>query len=428
MANYQDLADMSPVLKNVYLPVRKDAFQAMTPLLAAARRGSADSVRYAGNDLFFDIIVGKRGGMIASRVGNLPESQNAPERQGRLGISRVYFTVEVDGLNARATEDSKGSFISASKKLVADVMKQWKIEQERILHGDGRAVRAVIIAKTSDTVWTADSPYGISGAGPGNLHLEPGDTCALLDASASFAVLGKGKVLTITRSGDTATITFDTDMDGGGTGAAGDLLVTATPTATSATDTSFGAEPYGIDAITDVAANFATFEGINHARWVAQKLTSASVDETIVMKLLNTIRAKGGVEWRDDPKAMLLVTSTGIWQSYGESLLGLRRFAAPEMTVNGGFTATKVAGAALLDDPWCPRGRLYAIHTPDTLFVDLLDFGLTSLQDAPRWQRSATRDAYQAVFASYWNYGATVRNTHGVISGITDTVDYSPAT
>jgi hypothetical protein len=144
------------------------------------------------------------------------------------------------------------------------------------------------------------------------------------------------------------------------------------------------------------------------------------------MQILNYIRNRAGVDWRADPTAMILLTTTGIWQQYGESLLGLRRFSAPEMKLNGGFKGVQVAGATLIDDPWCPRGRLYAIHTPDTIFIDLLDFGQRSFQDAPRWKQASKRDAYEATYAAYWNYGVTQRNSQGVISGITDATNYSP--
>jgi hypothetical protein len=56
-----------------------------------------------------------------------------------------------------------------------------------------------------------------------------------------------------------------------------------------------------------------------------------------------------------------------------------------------------------------------------------MDFGEVSYQDAPKWQRMSNRDAFEAVFATYWNYGVNRRNSHGVISSITDTVDYSRA-
>lgn len=426
MADFQDLQDFGPILKNVYLPVRKKAFPLMTPGLAQAKRGGVDRVTYAGNDLFFDVKLGKRGGFVSSAAGFLPEATLARERQGRLGIARTYAVVQVDGLAQKATENPRGAFISAAKKLTEDVMEQWQIEQTRIIYSDSLGIRALVVAKTSDTVFTVDSPYGIAGAGVGGLHLEVGDTIAALDASASNALLGKAKITKITHSGDTATITVGSDIDGGGTLAAGDLIVTAVPTATDANDTSFGAEPHGWKSFVDVEAAFATFEGIKDDRWVAQKLTATTIDETVVMKLLNTIRGRAGIDWRTKPKSMLLMTTTGIWTQYGDGLLGLRRFTAPTMELNGGFRGVQVAGAVLIDDPWAPRGRLYAIHTPDTVFIDLMDFGTLSFQDSPRWRLATNRDAFEAVFATYWNYGLYVRSSQGVISGITDNDNFSP--
>ena len=425
MADFQDLQDFTPILKNVYLPVRKKAFPLMTVLLSQAKKGGT-RVKYSGNDLFFTVKLDKRGGFISSARGFLPEAVLARERQGRLSIARTYAISQVDGLAQASTEDPKGAFISMAKKLTEDVMEQWQIEQERILHGDSLGIRALVLTRTSATVVTAASPYGIASSGPGGLHLVVGETVAALDAGSDNALLGKAKITIITHSGDTATITFGSSIEGSGTIAATDILVTAVPTATDTNDTSYGAEPHGLKSIMDVEAAFATFEGINDARWVAQKLTSTTIDESIVMKLLNTIRARAGVDWRSNPKAMLLLTTTGIWQQYGDSLLGLRRFSAPTMELNGGFRGVQVAGATLVDDPWCPRGRLYAVHTKDTVFVDLLDFGIRTFNESPRWRMAQTQDAFEAVFASYWNYGVFIRSSQGVISGITDTVNFSP--
>lgn len=421
MAEPLSLIDFTPVLKNVYLPIRKKIFPINTVLLAMARKLGPEHVTYAGNDLFFDVKVDRRGGFVSSAAGFLPASQIAREKQGRLSVARTYAKVQVDGLALKATSSDKGSYISAAKKIVEDVMDQWEIEQERILHGDSLGIRGTVTSGANSATQTIANPYGITGAGPGNLHLVAGDTVAFL-SSTGGTLRGKRTILSITLSGDTATIIVDSSVNT----TTGDLVVTCVPAAVDANDTSFGAEPHGLKSIVDVEAAFATFEGINDARWVAAKLTSTTIDETIVMRLLNTIRARSGVDWKKNPKNMLLMTSTGIWQAYGESLLGLRRFAAPEMDLVGGFTGVKVANAVLYDDPWAPRGRLYAVYGPDTAFVDLMDFGEISFQDAPKWQRVSNRDAWEAVFASYWNYGALSRNSHGVISGITDTVNYSP--
>jgi len=421
MAEPQVLQDFSPVLKNVYLPIRKKIFPINTVLLAQARKLGPEHVTYAGNDLFFDVKVERRGGFVSSANGFLPSSVISREKQGRLSVARTYAKVQVDGLALKATNNEKGSYISAAKKIVEDVMDQWEIEQERILHGDSLGIRATVTTGVASASQTVANPYGISGAGPGNLHLVAGDTVAYLSSDGA-TLRGKRTILSITLSGDTATLVNDSSV----TTTTGDVVVTCVPAAVDANDTSFGAEPHGVKSIVDVENAFATFEGLNDPRWVANKIVSTTIDETIVMRLLNTIRARSGVDWRKNPKNMILLTSTGIWQAYGETLLGLRRFAAPELELKGGFTGVMVANAALVDDPWSPRGRLYAVHGPDTVFIDLMDFGEISFQDAPKWQRVSNRDAWEAVFAAYWNYGALNRLSHGVISGITDTVNYSP--
>ena len=58
--------------------------------------------------------------------------------------------------------------------------------------------------------------------------------------------------------------------------------------------------------------------------------------------------------------------------------------------------------------------------------VDLMDFQKLSYEDSPEWQRATGRDGYESAMGVYWNYGVVRRNSHGVISSITDTVNYSP--
>lgn len=420
--NPQDLQDFTDVLKDVYLPVRRKAFPISTPALAAARKASPSSVTYAGNDLIFDVKTGRRGGFTSSAKGFLPHSKTSREKKGRLSIARTYATVNVDGLAIKASQGDKASYIPVAKKVVEDVTEQWRLEQQRILHSDSLGVRAIVDTVTDTTHIIVSSPYGIVGAGPGNLHLVVGDDIAVHDTTGA-TLRGKAQISTITLSGDDATLTLSSAIAGM---VATDVVVTAVPTAVDANDSSWGAEPHGIKSIIDVENAFATFEGISDDRWVAQKMTSATIDERIIMRLLNTIRNRSGADWRTNPGNMLLITTTGIWQAYGDSMLGMRRFDAPTMTLNGGFKAVEIAGAALLDDPWAPRGRLYAIHGPDTVFVDLMDFGKLSFQDSPQWRMAQNQDAYEAVFGSYWNYGAYIRSSHGVISGITDSVSYAP--
>lgn len=419
--NPQELQDFTDVLKTVYLPVRRKAFPLMVPIVANARRATSKSVTYAGNDLIFDVKTGRRGGFVSSAKGFLPHSKSAREKKGRLSIARTYATLNVDGLAAMANNSDKAGYISTAKKIVEDATDQWRLEQGRILHGDSLGVRAVVSNVNSTTNIEVQDPYGIAGAGPGNLHLVVGDDIAVLTAAG--VLRGKSQISSISLSGDVATLILTSAI---ASMAATDLVVTAVPTSVDANDTSYGAEPHGLKSIVDAEGAFATFESIADDRWVAQKLSSSTVDEKILMRLLNLIRNRAGADWRQNPGNMLLTTTTGIWQQYGDTLLGIRRYDAPTMTLKGGFTGIGVGGAAIVDDPWSPRGRVYAIHGPDTVFIDLMEFGKISFQDAPQWQRAQNQDAWEAIMASYWNFGCYIRASHGVITGISDSVNYSP--
>jgi len=171
VAEPHELSEFSPILKNVYLPIRKNAWPKMSVLAAQAKKIGPEHAKFAGNDLFFTVKTGRRGGFISSVSGFAPESLVAAEKPGRLGIARSYAKLFVDGLSLKVTADPKGSYISAAKKLMEDVMDQWTVEQNRVMHGDGLGIRAIVVSRVSPTSVTCNAPYGISGAGPGNLHL-----------------------------------------------------------------------------------------------------------------------------------------------------------------------------------------------------------------------------------------------------------------
>jgi hypothetical protein len=143
VAEPHELVEFSPILKNVYLPIRKKAWGKMSVLASQAEKIGPEHARFSGSDLFFDIVLGRRGGFVSSSAGFAPESLVAREKQGRLGIARTYAKLFVDGLALKVTQDPKGTYISVAKKLMEDVMDQWRIEQNRVLHSDSLGIRAV---------------------------------------------------------------------------------------------------------------------------------------------------------------------------------------------------------------------------------------------------------------------------------------------
>jgi rhodanese-related sulfurtransferase len=416
------LADLSGVSKRVYSRYFEDVFPYMTPLLAQVKRMNPKRLRFGGDAVFFSLRTDRRGGFVTSG-GTLPNGGNAKTVQGQLGITRSYIKQELDGLALAATEASEAAFESLAKKSLDESFYEIQLNLNRILHGDSRGVRAVITTVTDNNSLIVNHAYGITGAGPGAAHLAPGEQVVVRDASAAFAVLGRAVIASVTPNADgTANVEF---VGAGFAGmAAGDVLVAATDT-----EDSYGLEANGLMSILDPNNTLTSFEGItvaDHPRFKAQKMaaTGGLIDEVEIMKLLYTIKSKGGVDPSMNPDEFLQICSSGILVQYADTLLGERRFERT-YELKGGWKAMEVAGLPLIDDPDMPRGMFDVVHVPSLTWVDLRDFGKLKYGDSTAWVQSQGRDAFECTLRSYWNFGCIVRNTHGCLTGITDTMDFS---
>lgn len=423
MAGEADMQELLPILKDIYLPIRKKGFPLQTVLVAQMSKGSKTRLTYGGNDLFFMVKLSRRAGFNASNLGYTADPKIVAEKRARLGISRLYSMVSVDGLALAANKGSREGYISTAKKVTEDVMDEWKLQLNRLAHGDSLGIRATITAVNSTTSVTVANPLGITGAGPGNLHLVETEDISVRDSTGA-TLRGKTQISNISPlSGDTVTLTYNTAVAGQ---QVGDVIVSAVPASTHATDDSFGAEPHGIKSFVDAEGAFNTFQGVADDRWVAQKLSSVTVDEDVITQLLMLQGSRGGVDWVGRPQDLLLLTTPGIWKKYANSLLGMRRFSGGEMELKGGFTGVKVANATLVPDNWCPRGRIYSLYTPELVYIDLKDFDPVKYDDSPTWNKANRRDHFEMTFGTYMNMGTYLRAVHGVITGISDPTNFSP--
>lgn len=421
------------VFKNVYEAYRIKAFPMITPLLAQIKKGKAGgprNMRFSGRTVFWDVVLGQPTGMVASSSGFFGKHAKAREQQAQIGIKRLYVTKQIDKLAAASTESSEGSYTQLARGIVEEAIAAAKLGQQEFLHGDGRAIKALVKTVTDNNTIVVDSPYGISSAGQGGLLLASGMYIAVLDTSASDAVLGRATISSISHSGDDATLELDTDIVGM---AATDKVVVCT-----ASDTSLDANPNGLTNSLNVGGSYNNFLGINNAtagneRWNTTRLTAgtdtssaADVDELDIWELVQRVAMRSGEDAFSKPSDFLLLTTPGLYKKVGQSFLGQRRFTAADMMdIKGGFKALNVNGVPLVMDGWCPAGKIYLIHLPSMTWVDLLDWTKLQFEDSGVWRPIAGRDAYEVDFGSYVNFGPLNRISHGLIAGYTDTARYS---
>lgn len=425
-------AELTGLLKNVYSQFREKVQNLVTPLLAQlekGRSGGPRNMRWGGNNVFFDVVTGRPAGATFSASGYFPPDTTATEVQANVGIVRAYTTRQVDGLAFVGTQSKDAAFTTIASKTMEEIKDASMLLMQQALHNKADGVVALIGTVTSTTVIIVSSPYGIASSGQGSLLLSVGDYIAVLDTSASDAVLGRAAITAITNSGDNATLTIGTAI---ASMAATDKIVKAT-----ASDTSFNGAMNGLISITNRGNGYASLHNISNATysiWDATRMVAGTdtpdatqPTESDIWDLIQKIAGRSGKDANVKPKDFLLMTTPGLAKKLMESMVAQRRFTAGEFgtTIKGGYKAIEICGIPCVTDYYVPAGTIYLLHIPSLSWVDAKDWGFVEFEGAGPWRWLSGRDAFETTYGWYGNLACLARNAHGSITGYTDTARYS---
>jgi hypothetical protein len=425
-------AELTGLLKNVYSQYREKVQNLVTPLLAQlqkAKAGGPRNMRWGGNNVFFDVVVGRPSGSTFSQSGYFPPDTTASEVQGNVGVVRAYTTRQIDGLAFVGTQSKDAAFTTIATKTMEEIKEASTLLMQQALHNKADGVVALIGTASTTTSIIVSSPYGVSGAGQGGLLLSVGDYIAVLDTSSSDAVLGRAQITAISNSGDNATLTLGTAISGM---AATDKIVKAT-----ASDTSFNSAMNGLINITNRGGSYASLHNVSASSypiWNAVRMTAGTdtpdanqPTEDDLWVLIQKIAGVSGKDAQLRPKEFLLMTTPGLGQKLMQSFVAQRRFDANgfDTTIKGGYKALQVCGIPMVTDYYVPAGTIYLLHIPSLAWVDAKDWGFVEFEGAGPWRWIQGRDAFETTYAWYGNLACLARNAHGSIVGYTDTARFS---
>lgn len=417
--------ELEGTLKNVYADLRVNAFPMLDSVVAQLpRKGPGDGFFWGGNGVRWNVKTERPVGATWSDAGYLPDNALVNEEQATAGMKRLYVTREIDKLAFVGTQDTRAAYRSILKKVIEEAKDAYKLAMSEAIQGDGTAVKALVMVVNSTTSIDVSSPYGISGAGQGGLHIGRGMTVAVLDASASDAVLGRSVVSAVSNSGDTATLTLATAVTGM---EAGDKIVPCT-----SSDTAHNSAPDGLISMSNRGGSYATLNGLSATSFphLAPLRMTAGTDtpdadlpsEEDIWTLQQRLHAQFGESPENKPDDFLQVTTTGLRHKIGVSFYGQREWAmAPQVELNGGFKSVRICGVPVLSDPNVPAGTFYLLHKPSVVLLEAQAFGQVGFQDANVWRPISGRDGYQTSYSHFLNFVAQRRNGIGSITGFTDT-------
>ena len=424
--------ELTGLLKNVYSQFREKVQNLVTPLLAQLEKGRAGgprNMRWGGNNVFFDVVVGRPAGATFSQSGYFPPDTTAQEVQANVGVVRAYTTRQIDGLAFVGTQNKNAAFTTIAQKTMEEIKDASSILMQQALHNKSNGVVALIGTVNSTTEIIVASPYGVANAGQGALLLSVGDYVAVIDAGDGTTVLGRAQITAISNSGDNATLTLSAAISGM---AATDYIVKAT-----ASDTSLNSAMNGLISITNRGGNYPSLHGISAASysiWDAVRMVAGTdtpdadqPTESDIWDLIQKIAGRSGKDAMVRPQDFLLMTTPGLAKKLMESMVSQRRFTSNEFstTIKGGYKAIEVCGIPLVQDYYVPAGTIYLLHIPSLSWVDAKDWGFVEFEGAGPWRWLQGRDAFETTYGWYGNLACLARNAHGSITGYTDTARYT---
>ena len=431
-------AELTGLLKNVYSQFREKVQNMVTPLLAQLEKGRAGgprNMRWGGNNVFFDVVVGRPSGSTFSQAGYFPPDTTASEVQGNVGIVRAYTTRQIDGLAFVGTQSKDAAFTTIAKKTMEEIKDASTLLMQQALHNKADGIVANVSSYTAGppTTVVVNNPYNVTGAGQGALLISVGDYIAVVDggtiSNPTPTIRGRATVTAISTSGDNSTLTLSAAISGT---TASDKIVKAT-----ASDTSINSATNGLINITNRGGSYASLHGISastYGIWDASRMVAGTdtpdanqPTESDIWVLIQKIAGRSGKDAMTRPKDFLLMTTPGLAQKLMESMVSQRRFTAGEFstTIKGGYKALEVCGIPMVQDYYVPAGTIYLIHLPSLAWVDAKDWGFVEFEGAGPWRWLSGRDAFETTYGWYGNLACLARNAHGSITGYTDTARFT---
>jgi hypothetical protein len=430
--------ELTGLLKNVYSQFREKVQNLVTPLLAQLEKGKAGgprNMRWGGNNVFFDVVVGRPAGSTFSSAGYFPPDTTATEVQGNVGVVRAYTTRQIDGLAFVGTQSKDAAFTTIARKTMEEIKDASTLLMQQALHNKSDGIVANVSSYTAGppTTVVVNNPYNVASSGQGALLISVGDYIAVVDgttiANPTPTIRGRATVTGISTSGDNSTLTLSGTIVGT---VSSDKIVKAT-----ASDTSINSATNGLINITNRGGSYASLHSISASTYPIWNATSmaAGTDtpdvnqptESDIWVLIQKIAGRSGKDAMLRPKDFLLMTTPGIAQKLMESMVSQRRFTAGEFstTIKGGYKALEVCGIPLVQDYYVPAGTIYLLHLPSLAWVDAKDMGFIEFEGAGPWRWLSGRDAFETTYGWYGNLACLARNAHGSITGYTDTARFT---
>jgi len=392
---------ITPILKVIYEePIAKQVQYetVLTQRIASTNKGVTQKA--GGRYVDFPVLVGKNQG-ISFRAENetLGDFGRARLKEVQVPLYSGYGRTRIQGQLFEIAETDVQAFANAVDNEFEVLKKSVAKDQNRIFYGTGTGQIAILTDSVASATHTVDDAYWL-------------EVDALVDvvvAATGVFATGGASVSIIAVDYTLNTVTFSGSVT---TTGSGNQIITRQGNWNLATVVA-QREPSGLARMADNTVNLF---GLTDPVWKANTVAlNGPISETVIIGLLDGCRRVGG-------KPSVMFCSLGVRRAYFALLTQQRRFQGT-MDFSGGFSGLKFSYAGkdmpLVEDPDCPRGRLYAVPESEMRVYHTKDWHFEE-KTGSMFVQVPNTDAFDVLMKRYFELGLRQRNGLGALTGISE--------
>jgi len=401
------LATIDSYLKEVYQGrIREQLNDEIVALKRITRSGSGVTNEVGGKYVTFPIHTRRNSG-IGSRFENeaLPAAGQQGHAAARVGLKYAYGGVQLTGQAISLSDTDAKAFAKALDNEVEGLKNDLKKDMNRQVYGSGNGAIAVATgANTAAVVPVADARLFQVGMVVDTQTGNTVDNTGLIVASVDLTA--GANTVTFTTTPGTATAAADIIVrKGSGVAAGGNRELTGLAAIVSASGTLYNIDP---SVEPEWKANVDSNGGTNRA-----------LSEALMIGMTDDIRTKGG-------STSLILQSLGVRRAYFNLLSQLRQTVNTQ-EFTGGFSGlaftTDRGEIPVVADVDAPLNKQWYINEDALTYYRDEDWHFID-RDGSMWKQvsdsNGDYDAYYARMVEYHELATDRRNTHGLVSDITE--------
>lgn len=395
------LTTVSAITKELYEgTLQKQLNSEVKTLKRVERTSEGVTSEVGGKYVVFPIHTRRNSGIGArNELEALPTPGQQGTAAGRVGLKYEYGLAELSGQTMELAKTNAQAFMSALDLEINGLKDDVRKDQNRQVYGDGsglvaRATAAGTTVNVVTTTWTGWVQDGMM------VDLIDGTTLG----NANPTVKASNRQVT----GITATTV--TLSGAAFSPAVGDILVRTG---------NVNREWTGLAAIVKDSGVLYNIDPAVERVWKAQVNSNGgtlrALSEGLMTEMNDRIQSAGG-------EATVIFTTLGVRRAYANLLTQQRRFSNTQQ-FTGGFSGlaftTDEGDIPVVADVDCPPNTMYFLNEKAIKKYQEGEWSFMD-RDGSMWQRKIGYDAYQCTLFQYSELGTKRRNTHGVISDLTE--------